>query len=329
MLDRLNPLMEKGTLGLLINECGMGKDGLPRMVVPHKNFRVFLVADAQHGEISRAMRNRCVEIAMIRPPPPTTTVAAAAGPTAVAEPSVLLATRDSFQSVCELGVVDLAVASKMLAVHSAVCAILLAQRAAAATPRDLRCWASAFAELHARGEASGVALQQSYELAYACCGGSKFNPAAVFDSFAEEVAEDDGEQPVVFAELSSTIAALENRTVQRRLAVDSLRYGALCDARPLLALLGYAAGVSVGDEDSSRSWPPVEMCVSAGVPPVALGAGESEAMIEHAVMLVVEGASAGDLPTRAAQVPPRLLAPRLGMTNTTNPRAFVLWAAHL
>jgi hypothetical protein len=36
----------------------------PRITKPHPNFRLFLAMDAQFGEISRAMRNRCVEIAL-------------------------------------------------------------------------------------------------------------------------------------------------------------------------------------------------------------------------------------------------------------------------
>ncbi|CAH0485031.1 unnamed protein product [Peronospora farinosa] len=62
VLDRLNSLME--TDGeMLINECGI-INGRLRVIKPHKNFRVFLAMDSQYGEVSRAMRNRCVEIAL-------------------------------------------------------------------------------------------------------------------------------------------------------------------------------------------------------------------------------------------------------------------------
>ncbi|CAH0474881.1 unnamed protein product [Peronospora belbahrii] len=61
VLDRLNSLME--TDGeMLVNECGI-IDGKLRVIKPHKNFRIFLAMDPQYGEVSRAMRNRCVEIA--------------------------------------------------------------------------------------------------------------------------------------------------------------------------------------------------------------------------------------------------------------------------
>eukprot|EP01038_Epipyxis_sp_PR26KG_P006887 gene6887-9437_t len=56
VLDRLNSLLEPhGTL--LLTESGIGRE-----IVPHKNFRVFLTMDPEFGEISRAMRNRCVEL---------------------------------------------------------------------------------------------------------------------------------------------------------------------------------------------------------------------------------------------------------------------------
>ncbi|CAM9188295.1 unnamed protein product, partial [Ectocarpus fasciculatus] len=56
VLDRLNSLLEpNGTI--LLTENGTGE-----VVKPHDNFRIFFVMDATNGgEISRAMRNRCVE----------------------------------------------------------------------------------------------------------------------------------------------------------------------------------------------------------------------------------------------------------------------------
>ncbi|KAM3861280.1 midasin [Diretmus argenteus] len=60
VLDRLNALLEPGGC-LTINERGV-IDGTTPKVNPHPNFRLFLTMDPAHGEISRAMRNRGVEV---------------------------------------------------------------------------------------------------------------------------------------------------------------------------------------------------------------------------------------------------------------------------
>ncbi|QID86702.1 AAA ATPase midasin [Saccharomyces pastorianus] len=62
VLDRLNSLLETDG-SLLINECSQ-EDGQPRVLKPHPNFRLFLTMDPKYGELSRAMRNRGVEIYM-------------------------------------------------------------------------------------------------------------------------------------------------------------------------------------------------------------------------------------------------------------------------
>ena len=63
VLDRLNSLLENNG-SLLINECGL-VDGKERVIRPHNDFRIFFVMNPAFGEISRAMRNRCVEIYLI------------------------------------------------------------------------------------------------------------------------------------------------------------------------------------------------------------------------------------------------------------------------
>ena len=63
VLDRLNSVLEPNG-HLLLLECSSGSaDGADRRIVePHPNFRVFLTMDDEAGEVSRAMRNRCVEV---------------------------------------------------------------------------------------------------------------------------------------------------------------------------------------------------------------------------------------------------------------------------
>ncbi|KAK0320902.1 AAA ATPase midasin [Friedmanniomyces endolithicus] len=65
VLDRLNSLLEPDGL-LIINEHSAA-DGSPRIVRPHPSFRIFLTVDPRYGELSRAMRNRAVELCLARP----------------------------------------------------------------------------------------------------------------------------------------------------------------------------------------------------------------------------------------------------------------------
>lgn len=51
---------------ITINECGT-VDGKPVVLHPHPNFRMFLTVNPNHGDVSRAMRNRGVEIFMMPP----------------------------------------------------------------------------------------------------------------------------------------------------------------------------------------------------------------------------------------------------------------------
>eukprot|EP00924_Labyrinthula_sp_SR-Ha-C_P005664 snap_masked-scaffold_14-processed-gene-1.5-mRNA-1 protein AED:0.22 eAED:0.22 QI:0/-1/0/1/-1/1/1/0/4800 len=60
ILDRLNSLLEPERT-LSVSE-GHQEDGNDGVLVAHPNFRIFLTYDPQFGEISSAMRNRCLEI---------------------------------------------------------------------------------------------------------------------------------------------------------------------------------------------------------------------------------------------------------------------------
>jgi MoxR-like ATPase len=63
VLDRLNSLLETGGF-LMVNERGL-VDGEVQIVYPHHNFRLFMTLNPSYGEISRAMRNRVMEIAVL------------------------------------------------------------------------------------------------------------------------------------------------------------------------------------------------------------------------------------------------------------------------
>ncbi|KAK6519699.1 AAA ATPase midasin [Arthrobotrys megalospora] len=60
VLDRINSLLE--TKGALFLHEHTSADGGGRVIIPHPDFRLFLTMDPRNGELSRAMRNRSIEI---------------------------------------------------------------------------------------------------------------------------------------------------------------------------------------------------------------------------------------------------------------------------
>jgi midasin len=65
VLDRLNSLCE--TNGVLVLSEKGSSTGTPETITPHPDFRLFMTYDPRHGELSRAMRNRGVELCVERP----------------------------------------------------------------------------------------------------------------------------------------------------------------------------------------------------------------------------------------------------------------------
>lgn len=70
VLDRLNSLLEPNGF-LSINEH-RNPDGSAQIVKPHPDFRLFMTIDPRHGELSRAMRNRSIELFMSAQSPSST-----------------------------------------------------------------------------------------------------------------------------------------------------------------------------------------------------------------------------------------------------------------
>ncbi|ORY30348.1 hypothetical protein BCR39DRAFT_598381 [Naematelia encephala] len=65
VLDRLNSLCE--TNGVLVMSEKGSASGTPEVIMPHPSFRLFMTYDPRYGELSRAMRNRGVELFVNRP----------------------------------------------------------------------------------------------------------------------------------------------------------------------------------------------------------------------------------------------------------------------
>ncbi|EPQ27974.1 uncharacterized protein PFL1_04301 [Pseudozyma flocculosa PF-1] len=114
VLDRLNSLFEIDGQ-LVISERGV-VDGEVPVVRPHPNFRVFMALDARHGELSRAMRNRGIEICMVPP-----AAAGSAGPASGSKIATLEGDADRLRlsSLARADVVPVAAASARDVRHDA------------------------------------------------------------------------------------------------------------------------------------------------------------------------------------------------------------------
>ncbi|KAF9620662.1 hypothetical protein IFM89_013962 [Coptis chinensis] len=65
VLDRINSLVEPSG-SITVNERGL-VEGRPMVLRPKCKFRIFLTVNIKYGEVSRAMRNRGVEVFMMQP----------------------------------------------------------------------------------------------------------------------------------------------------------------------------------------------------------------------------------------------------------------------
>lgn len=211
VLDRLNPLLEPGGV-LPLTECGTSlvenestadtisggdvaddhknRPSSPstsshRVIRPHPNFRLFLTADPSCGEVSRAMRNRCVEVCLLDVAPAVAIIAPTVdGAKASASPSeghggatAIAATEhvaDLLSLVRAAGLSDPGEASAAVAAHSALVARRSKGKANASSgegpaSRSLLLWARLAAASRSRGflsQGDGDALRRCMPLAY-------------------------------------------------------------------------------------------------------------------------------------------------------------------
>jgi MoxR-like ATPase len=143
VLDRLNPLLEPNGV-LVVNERGM-VDGEVKVITPHPNFRIFLAMDPQNGEISRAMRNRGIEISLL---PPTTV------------------SHDTLVLLNGLGVPGAVLPEAMTRFHQILMEDSQPGGDQGFTLRDLLHWASLTVEQLQRGGNLETALLEAMELVY-------------------------------------------------------------------------------------------------------------------------------------------------------------------
>lgn len=183
VLDRLNPLLEPGGV-LALNEAGgSGEDGgggAGRVLQPHPGFRLFLALDPRHGEVSRAMRNRGIELFFLPPlqqeaPQPAATAAqlqaapgSGPGAEAALAPLSWAASGDEEleQLLASCGVAGGVLLAAMAVAHAGVVAAAAAAHRKPPGMREAREWAGAAAALLERGASLAHALWGGWAHAY-------------------------------------------------------------------------------------------------------------------------------------------------------------------
>lgn len=155
VLDRLNPLMEFGG-ELVMTECGItdeDQNAKSRVISPHPNFRLFLSMNPNsHGEVSRAMRNRCIEVCVL--PPSFTSLEEG--------DSVQI---DALTGLWDSGVRSHDVATYMVNTHKSDCQKSVDLHLEDSTVKALKGWGDLFNSLLKRGM-SITSLPMSYQLLY-------------------------------------------------------------------------------------------------------------------------------------------------------------------
>ena len=163
VLDRLNGLLEPNGV-LILNERGL-VDGALRVVKPHPNFRLFMTMDPLNGEISRAMRNRGIELYLL--------------PQTDSAPEE----RDLVTLLASAGLVGKPLIKSFIAFDKA----FRQDSSASETPLSLRhllSWGQLSADLVCRGFPFVVALQRAAEQVYLWNQRSLVSRNRVLDLFA-------------------------------------------------------------------------------------------------------------------------------------------------
>eukprot|EP00953_Heterococcus_sp_UTEX-ZZ885_P022572 12483-Heterococcus_DN1.PRE.2 len=248
VLDRLNPLLETGG-ELLLTECGT-TSGKLRVIKPHPNFRLFLTCDPQSGEVSRSMRNRCLEICLLDTVLTTSVInqTAASGDiklnnkphvvknSIIDDSSSAVVTRDSLLDVTAVihnlgGVMSSSVISVMLDVHRRVTANCTLRGLRLPNTRDLLRWSELLTQQLSRGivddaehiDEITVIMAKAFALAYNGSGG-----LSIIDNV----------EAVIHAALQDTVT-IENQFTNQLVLVqdcmsdisDIARYRCIQDAR--------------------------------------------------------------------------------------------------
>jgi len=182
VLDRLNPLLEPEGF-LLVNECGL-INGEPRVVKAHPNFRLFLAIDPRHGEVSRAMRNRGVEVFLLPSRDVVEDAPDATLPDPLLTPPATPTADDDASKVLEsVGVPGGFIRNIMIDAHAGLVKSASRPGARGASSRQAAEWATLATELLCRGHNAQAAMLASWSQVYMRGEANADLRRAAFDAF--------------------------------------------------------------------------------------------------------------------------------------------------
>lgn len=164
VLDRLNPLLEPGGV-LYLNECGH-VNGAPRIIRPHPNFRLILALDSAHGDVSRSMRNRGIELFMLPQHDQRRLGSSQQLPAALALPLASSGLEDVEGVLASEGVVGGPLLAAMAAAHHSVVHQASAAHRRPPSLREVRNWGAISAALVQRGRPLAQALWTGWMAVY-------------------------------------------------------------------------------------------------------------------------------------------------------------------
>lgn len=252
VLDRLNPLLEPSGV-LYLNECGLIK-GEPRVVRPHPDFRLILAIDPRHGEVSRAMRNRGIELFLL--PHPASALAIASQALADGKEVALESTAylDDLDVTLQLdGLSSAEVRARLLAAYAKTAVAAAAAHRRAPSVRELRQCARLVQSLVQRGWGPGAATRAAWDQVIVRSEGSRDGVECARAASAIFLVDGAARPPMVRGPLplSHLAASLEIGPLQR----DSSSWPVFRDLHALLALLRSSVPSAVLEASgSSRYW---------------------------------------------------------------------------
>jgi hypothetical protein len=183
--------------------------GQPRIIRPHPDFRLMLALDPRHGEVSRAMRNRGIEIYVLPDQQQQQQQEAAGADTSPVQDAASIPQQEQQQLLASEGVPGRRLLAAMVAAHQQLAAAASSQHRRPPGPRELRSWAALARALLERGRAPPQALWAGWSQVYVRgqAGGPEL--AAAAQAAFRQLCRRLGMQPLAAALETDDVSAME------------------------------------------------------------------------------------------------------------------------